>query len=166
MRYITLLPWLLFFSIYTLNAYIEIYERNKTKLKTWFHKNFWKMFRLDILLLIIIFIFFLKYKNNTVNIMLFFMINLYLFINSLYDIVPNKNTKKIIKQLLISFLLVVLIPFLFYYFTKNFVFTCLIMFAYTFFAYIIVILLKKISIFWGLFSSKRKKRIKSSCYFI
>jgi len=146
MRYIAILPWLLFFSVYSYNIFIKIYEKNKNNLKTWFKKNFLKMFRIDMLILIAIFIFFLQFNNATVNIMLFFMINLYLFVNCFYDEQKSKNPKKIIIQHLIPFLLVVLIPFLFYFLTKKFVTTCLIMFGYSFFAYIIVILIKKISV--------------------
>jgi len=115
------------------------------------------MFRFDMLVLIGIFIFFLRHNNNTVNMMLFFMINLYLFVNCLYDEQKSKNTKKIILKHLFPFLLVISIPILFYLLTKKFVPTCLIMFGYSFFAYIIVILIKKISVCFDTIFIKKKK---------
>jgi len=157
MRYIALLPWILFFSVYSLNIFIRLYENNKDDLKTWFKNNLLKMFRIDMLILIAIFIFFLQYNNNTVNIMLFFMINLYLFINCLYDEQQSKNRKKIILKHLFPYCLVIAIPILFFIFTRRFVPTCLIMFSYSFFAYIIVILVKKISVFFEVIFKKRKK---------
>jgi len=160
MQYIALIPWLLFFSVYSLNIFIKLYEKNKDDLKIWFKNNFIKMFRIDMLILIIIFIYFIRYENNTVNIMLFFMINLYLFINCFYDELKSKNRKKIILKHLLPYLLVISIPILFYIFTGRFVTTCLIMFGYSFFAYIIVILIKKISVFFATIFKKKKKLIK------
>ena len=141
MAYLAILPWILFFPIYSYFIYYGIKENNSKDLLKWMNNNFFKMFRFDILLLIIIFINFIRYNNYAVNLMLFFMTNLYLFINILYDYTPPKKIK-VNYKVLIVYLILILIPIMYYLVFKKFVITSLIMFAYTFLAYFIVIDIK------------------------
>lgn len=150
MNYLTLIPWFLFFIFYSYYIYLEISAQKTYNYRKWIDENFWKIFRFDTLFLIAIFIFFIRYKNNFVNLMLFFAINLYLLINILYEL-PKKEKFKIPLTTLISFLIILFIPLIIYFLTKSFVITTLVMFGYTFFAYIIVIVIKK----WEISHKKR-----------
>ncbi len=140
MNYLLFIPWILFFSLYSLNAYKVIY-RKKTKINLkWINKNFFKIFRFDVLLLMGIFIYFSTYRNITVIKMLFFMINLYLFVNTIYDVKINKK-RNIDWPMIIIYILIISIPIIYYYFTKKIIMTFMIMFGYVFFTYIINILI-------------------------
>ena len=145
MSYLALFPWILFYTAYSWHIYLDIKEEEAKDLFKWMKLNFWKMFRIDILLLIAIFIYFVRFDNHAVDLMLFFMINLYLFINILYEIPAKQKKVKINLLILLPYLLIISLPIIYYIFTKNFVYTSFIMFGYTFLAYIIVILVKILS---------------------
>ena len=145
MSYLALLPWLLFFPTYSFHIYLEINEKGTRELIKWGKKNFFKMFRLDILLLISLFVYFLTHNHNTVNLMLFFMINLYFFVNMLYETKFKGKFRELNVQMVVIYIFVILIPVIFYLITRNFVVTSLIMFGYSFFAYFILIDIKILS---------------------
>lgn len=114
---------------------------NTTK---WVRKNIFKVFHFDSLILFAIYIYFNSIYHNSsqlwlVNILLFGVINLYLYLNSFYD--KNRINDKIhtddISSILIV-LLVSLIPIFYYASSKNVSITYYIMFGYIFFNYIVV----------------------------
>ena len=139
MSYLAMLPWFLFYLTYS--YYIDDDLRGEKDVLKWVKKNFWKMFRFDNLFLIIIFIYFIRYHNQTVNIMLFFMINFYMFINILYD----RQNPKIKFGIIVPYFIVALVPIICYLIFKNFVLSSLIMFGITFFAYLIAIKVRLLS---------------------
>ena len=146
MAYFIFIPWILFFLLYSLNAYYEISaSKNKSGFK-WLGKNIFRAFRLDNLLLIGVFLIFLRYNNQTVTMLLFFMINLYLLVNILYELHEKTKRKKVNnKFLVIEYIFITTLPIISHVITKNFELTCLIMFTYVFLSYLLAILLINLS---------------------
>lgn len=145
--YLTFIPWLLHFALISKNS-LRMQQKNKLS-KKWLKKNFFKIFEFDKLILTGIFIYFsLLYPDANqiwlVEIMLFGVINLYLYINDFYNKNKTKqfsyNTKELIIILLIS-----LIPIIFFSITKNQNITYYIMFAYNFFNFLIIYICKILS---------------------
>lgn len=116
---ITFIPWFL--------AYISsiIFNLNKECYRTLsidnIKKNFWKIFRIDNLVLLICFFIFASFKKSFVNKYLFPVMCLYLFVNSFYEKTSlEKNFfKKYFWELLILFILM-FIPFGFYLVQQRF----------------------------------------------
>ncbi len=139
--YLTFIPWLLYFSSLCNNAIKDLKENKVTK--KWIKENIFKIFHFENIILFAIFIYFSAYYHNAdqiwlVDVLLFSAINLYLFFNRYYD--KNRNKGKIgtndISTILIL-LLITLIPFIYYVSKRNHVVTYYILFAYSFFNYII-----------------------------
>ncbi len=143
--YLTFGPWLLFFGRLIKMALKE--TKNKKLDYVWFKKHFSTIMHFDIIILILLFIYFAIYNDTFVDKMLFSVMNLYLFVNTFYDKrnISNKSLdKKDILPGLIIFL-ISLIPFLLYNFKIiNLVTTYIILFIYAALAYILVILIRKI----------------------
>lgn len=147
--YLTFIPWLLYFSSVCKNA-IKDLKRVKVN-KEWIRKNIFKIFHFENIILFGIFIYFsanYKHANQIwlVDILLFSAINLYLFFNRYYD--KNRNDSKIgtgdVSTILII-LLLISIPLIYYVSTHNYVNTYYILFAYSFFNYLIVFIAKSIN---------------------
>lgn len=142
--YITFIPWILNYSMSIRNA---IKSTKNTKIDSkWFKKNISKMIHIESLLLIAVFIYFTKFDNNTVNKMLFSVINLYFFINAFYD-KRAESAKKIEVSDLSTILITIIlsfIPLIVYLKTSNLTVTYYLDFAYVFFSYLIVLLARNI----------------------
>ena len=159
--YVTFLPWLLYFIIYSIKGIKDTKGVKRKTYFTWLKKHFFQMFRFDTLVLIAVFLYFIKFENSMVDKMLFFAINLYLFVNSIYDkSFKNKNKIEFSELTLVVILLIITtVPFIYYYRHHELINTYNIMFAYTFFSYIIVILAKLLNMpIVRLFNSIRKKK--------
>lgn len=142
---ITFIPWVLFFlksGIYNLNN--SNYEKMSWK---YLKNNFFKIFRIDTLFLIIAFYYFSSYGKDFVDKYLFAVMALYLLMNSFYDR-KEKIKKGFVREKFINiilFLIVMIVPFFIYFGKHNLVLTYKIMLFYIFFQYIIIIAINYIS---------------------
>jgi len=145
--YLSFLPWVLYFILHTAKAIRETKLVKKTEYFKWLKSHFFQIFRLDNLVLIAVFLYFVKHHNDLVDKMLFSSINLYLFVNSIYDKSPGSVNKVSRSELtlIIILILITTIPFIYFSKTNNLQLTYKIMFGYTFFAYFIVIISKIIN---------------------
>lgn len=145
--FLTFIPWILYFISL---SKIALKDFHSFKLnKKWIKNNILKIFQFDKLILITIFIYFsILYPDANqvwlVEIMLFSVINLYLYINNIYNKTRNKISKDDFKEGLIILLFMV-IPIIIFSITKNQSLTYYIMFAYSFFNYLIVFLSIKLN---------------------
>ena len=147
--YLSFIPWIFYLFNMSKNALKDL-KHNEPSLK-WFIKNIFKIFRFDTIILLLIYIFF-SYINTDasqlwlVKLLLFAGINLYLFINSYYD--KNKIKEKIktddVSTILIL-LFITFIPILLFMSTEDYTISYYIMFAYSFFNYLIIYIAKKIN---------------------
>ncbi len=137
---LTFIPWLCYYVTYC-NIAIQELKKKKFNYK-YFKENYFRLFRLETLLLMSIFIYFTKYDNNIVNMMLFGVINLFLFINLFYD--NRYQNKKIIKKIdfyfILPLIIISLIPFTIYFINQNLTFLYYCLFSYVFLAYLVVCL--------------------------
>lgn len=147
--YLTFIPWLLYFVSVTKND-IKDLKGQKVNLR-YVKENFLKIFHLDMIILIAIFVFFCKYYKTVsqiwlVKVLLFSAINLYLYTNTYYD--KNKSHNIIgtedISTILIMIILI-LIPLTFYAISNHYTITYYILFGYSFFHYILSIISKTIN---------------------
>lgn len=142
---ITFIPWILFFlksGIYNLNN--SNYETLSWK---YLKNNFFKIFRIDTLFLIIAFYYFSSYGKDFVDKYLFAVMALYLLMNSFYD-KKEKIKKGFVREKFINiilFLIVMIVPFFIYFGKHNLVLTYKIMLFYIFFQYIIIIAINYVS---------------------
>ena len=138
--YLTFMPWLIVFIIYTFfNLNNEHYQKFNFKYLT---KNFFKIFRIDLLFLIIVFYYFTSYKLDFVSMYLFAVMNIYLFVNSFYEH-KNKLKPLFFKSNLLNLILlflISLIPFLIFIIKEDLILTYKIMLLYLFLEYPILII--------------------------
>ncbi len=146
---LSFVPWLLFFLYKCKNTLKDL--KNKRLTGEWIKKNLLNLFHFDNLILFGIFLFFCKtFKDSNqiflTKVLLFSCINLYLFINQLYE---KKHHKTILGVEDISTILIIillsLIPIVFYTITGHYTIAYYIMFGYNFGNFIIVYLSKKIN---------------------
>lgn len=142
---VTFIPWVLIFvlsAIYNINN--EDYINFSGK---YLKKNFFKIFRLDVLFLVGVFFYFASFKKVFVDKYLFPVICIYLFVNYFYE--NKKSIKKSFwkqnKLELLLLFIVILIPFLVYFKLNNLGLTYKIMLLYLFLEYIIIVVIKKIA---------------------
>lgn len=145
--FLTFIPWILYFISLSKIALKDFHSYKLNK--KWLKKNILKVFQFDKLILIAIFIYFsLLYPDANqvwlVEIMLFSVINLYLYINNIYNKTRNKVSKEDVKEILFI-LLFMIVPIIIFSITKNQSLTYYIMFGYSFFNYLIVFLSVKLS---------------------
>lgn len=162
--YSTFVIWLLYYLLLCKNALKEISFDKETKYLKWLKKNFYNVFKIMTLLLIMLFIYFMKFNNELVNKILFFTINLYLYIDLIYVDANTKKKLKFNKSNKIIFALLIIastIPFIYYFFTHNLAITYLFLFLYSYFSYFLVLIMqiaeKKITKYS---KNKQKKRRK------
>lgn len=143
--FVTFIPWLLIFTTSIIN---NLNNKNWTQFSwKYFKQNFFKIFRLDTLILVIAFYYFASFDKEFVDKYLFAVICIYMFVNSFYE--ERKRLKKgffknnWLTLALIS--LIMLIPFLVYYIKNNLIFTYKIMLLYLFLEYIIIMMCSYIS---------------------
>ena len=142
----TFIPWIINFYANLLDIYRSLDYQDLTAIE-WLKKNFFKEFRIDALILILIFIYFSNFDKLFVCKYLFLVMNLYFWINNLYDKkAPIKiftcikdNYKEMLIINIISFT-----PFVYYYFYHNLISTYLALFAITFLNFILIILIRLI----------------------
>lgn len=143
--YLTFIPWILFYGKLIKMALKE--TKNKKLDSKWFRKNFSTIIHFDIIILILLFVYFASFKDTFVNEMLFSVMNLYLFVNTFYDKRSNLNKvldkKDILPSIIILFISIV--PFILYEFKIIKLSTIyLLSFLYAALAYIIVIIIRKV----------------------
>ena len=160
--YLTFIPWILFYSSAVKNSIM--YLKNIEFNFYWLKNNIFKAFHFkDLILYGILFYFTSSYYKSSqiwlVSILLFTMINLYLFINSFYD--KHRSNEKITSKdlsLIIVISLISLIPIIFYVFTRKYIVTYYILLAFNFLNFIIVALSKMIIKFLTkIFSSNKNE---------
>lgn len=146
---LTFIPWFMFYSNSIKNSlkYLKDIDFNSE----WLKKHLFQVFHFNDLILYGIFVYFTSnyYKSNQiwlVSILLFTVINIYLYINSFYD--KNRSKNKInyndLSQLLIILFLSI-IPVVYYILTKEYIITYYILFGFNFFNFIIVLLARYIN---------------------
>lgn len=144
---ITFIPWLLFFIVSILNNLNN--KDYKTFSLKYLKKNFFKIFRIDTLFLIIAFYYFSSFGKEFVDKYLFAVMCLYLFMNSFYE-KKEKIKKDFFKKNFLNLVLlfiVMLIPFTVYFIKQKLVLTYKIMLLYLYFEYIMILLVNYISKF-------------------
>lgn len=144
--FLTFIPWLFYFISISENALKDLKQNKVTK--KWIKENILKIFHFENLILFGLFIYFAQNYTGAnqlwlVKVLLFSVINLYLYINKFYDknSIKDKLTTEDISTILII-LLITLIPIIFYSSTKMYTTTYYIMFGYSFFNYLIVYISK------------------------
>lgn len=143
------IPWLLYFFSLCKNTLKDI-KTNEIN-KEWIKDNFLKVFHLDNLILFGLFIIFVSIYRNSgkifiTKLLLFSSINLYLLANRYYD--KNKHKYNIGNEDISTILIIViisLIPISVYNITGWYTVSYILMFAFAFFNYFIVIVAKKIN---------------------
>ena len=142
---LSFIPWILYFLSYSINL---IKELRSVKLdKNFIKDNILKLLKFDKTILIIIFILFsLIYRKadqiKLIRILLFAAINLYLFLHCIYDKKRiTEPLKKKENKIVIIISILMLIPIIFYFLHKKYTITYYLMFAFSFFNPIIVLLL-------------------------
>ncbi len=140
---LTFIPWILYL-VSSSSRVIKEFRGQKIN-KEFFKNNLFNLFRLDTIVLVLVFIFFsVTYPSADqiwlIRVLLFISINLYLLLNSIYD---KKNKEKLEKkEYNIIFLLVILmlIPIVFYLISKKYTTAYYIMFGYSVLNGLIVLL--------------------------
>lgn len=140
---LTFIPWILYL-VSSSSRVIKEFRGQKIN-KEFFKNNLFNLFRLDTIVLVLVFIFFsVTYPSADqiwlIRVLLFISINLYLLLNSIYD---KKNKEKLVKkEYNIIFLLVILmlIPIVFYLISKKYTTAYYIMFGYSVLNGLIVLL--------------------------
>ncbi|MCM1053727.1 MAG: hypothetical protein NC483_07125 [Ruminococcus sp.] len=144
---ITFIPWLLLFCVSSIN-YLKDKKTQEFNIK-YLKKNFFKIFRLDTLFLIVVFFYFAYFNKEFVLKYLFAVMCMYLFVNSFYEYKPSLN-KEFFKNNFINIILLlifILIPFIIYFTTHKLELTYKIMLLFYFLEYFINILVISISKF-------------------
>ena len=142
---ITFIPWIFVYIIFMINN-LNNKDYDKISLK-YIKKNIFKIFRLDILILLIAFFYFASYNKLFIDKYLFAVMCIYMGINSFYE-KKEKIKKVIFKEKYINIivsLIIMLLPLIFYYIKGNVEITYKIMFLYLFFQYILTIIINYIS---------------------
>ena len=136
--YLTFIPWLLFFGKLVKMALKE--TKNKKLDSKWFKEHFSTIIHFDIIILILLSIYFSIYNDSFVDMMLFSVMSFYDKRNT-----PNRKLDKrdILPSIII--LIISIIPFLLYIFKViKLVTVYIILFIYAALAYLLVILIRKI----------------------
>ncbi len=147
--YITFFLWLIYFLSICSNA-MKIKIKKVNNYKKWLIKNYKKYFNIPSIILLILYIIFSLFNNSIVNILLFFTIILYLYVNFLND---NKNTSKSFNNIdnpkffYIIFIFVLILPFEYYFLYNNLKIIYLWLLIYNFLAYYLVVAIKYIALF-------------------
>lgn len=153
--YLTFITWILYYSRVCSYA---IKDTKKIKITlSWLKKNIFKMFHIDMIILIGIFIYFVSYEQDLVTKMLFSTINIYLFVNSFYDTRRTSKIKTIKSEnnVIIATFIISLLPIIYYFITKELTNTYYIMLGYSFFYYIVVFICRFIIKIFGFKNEKR-----------
>ncbi len=143
-KYITFLTFLPWIAVYMIGIIRNLNNENYKDFNfKYLKKNFFKIFRLDLLFLIGVFFYFASFKKEFVDKYLFAVMNIYLFVNSFYE-KREAREKGFYKNNLFSLIILVLlifIPFLVYFIKHNLVLTYKIMLLYLFFEVVFIIVI-------------------------
>ncbi len=130
--FLTFIPWIFMFIISIIkNLNNDNYLKFSFK---YLRKNIFKIFRLDMLFLIVVYFYFSNFDMEFVDKYLFVVMNIYLFVNSFYD--QKLDIKKdFFKNNLFNLVLLFLVmvgPFLVYFKTKdlNLVYKIMLLYLY------------------------------------
>jgi hypothetical protein len=138
--YLSIIPWLLYYSVSIFKTLIDLDKY-----------NVFSLFRFDSIILILIFAYFVSFNKSFVIEMLFATMNLYLFINRLYEKNMNHpNLKKIIFNNKLLLLFIYIITFILIFILESYLklaYFYYTLFALSFFINTFIYLLKKIKIF-------------------
>ncbi len=143
--YMTFIPWILYFIKNSFAILKELKEAQKMGYSKWFRKNFYKIFRIDTLLLLALFFYFAKFNMAIVNKLLFTVIHLYMWVNTFYD--NNENKEHLSKDDIgpcIILLIWMLVPIIWFEKALTQVEVYKLMCIFTFFTFVFVILVKLI----------------------
>lgn len=138
--YLSVIPWIFYYSINIFKTLIDIDKKRALSL-----------FRFDSVILILIFMYFVYFNKTFVIQMLFATMNLYFFINRLYEKNINRNNiKKVYKKnrglLGVLYLFMILFIIVLERFLKlSYFYYCL--FGLSFFINVIIYGLKRLKIF-------------------
>lgn len=138
--YLSVIPWIFYYSI---NIFKTLIDMDK--------KRTLSLFRFDSVILILIFIYFVYFNKTFVIQMLFATMNLYFFINRLYEKnINRKNIKNVFKKnkclLTVLYIFMILFIVVFERLLKlSYFYYCL--FALSFFINVIIYGLKRLKIF-------------------
>lgn len=147
--YITFIPWLLYYFYNVFNALKII--KNKNVNISWVKNHLFQIFHFNDLMLYGIFFYFTGLYGDAeqiwlVSVLLFSVINLYLFINSFYDVYRSKNKLGVSDlSLILLVILTTAIPLIYYVSTKEYIWTYYILFIFGFCHYPIAILVKSLN---------------------
>lgn len=136
---LTFIPWIaIFFKSIITNLNNLNYQ---TFSWSYLFKNIFKIFRLDILLLVIVFFYFSSFDKSFVDKYLFSAMCIYMFLNSFYEEKNclNKNFYQDNWLKLLIILIIMFIPFIIYYIYSNLKLTYQIMLMYLFLEYLIIL---------------------------
>jgi hypothetical protein len=138
--YLSIIPWLFYYSI---SIYKTLIDLDKYSV--------FYLFRFDSIILILIFAYFVSFNKTFVIEMLFATINLYLFINRLYEKnMTHPRLKKVILDNKLLLLFIYILTFILIFFLEKYLklsYFYYVLFALSFFVNTIVFLLKKLKIF-------------------
>lgn len=157
---LTFIPWILYF-LSSSSRTIKDFRRQKIN-KQFLKENILKLFRFDNMILIGLYIYFsLTYPDADqiwlIRVLLFASINLYLLLNSIYDKKNKDSLEKKEKNIIFMLAVLILIPLIYYAFTRHYKITYYIMFGYSFFNGIIVLIC---TMLYKKFKTKKKKHEK------
>jgi hypothetical protein len=138
--YLSIIPWLFYYSI---SIYKTLIDLDKYSV--------FYLFRFDSIILILIFAYFVSFNKTFVIEMLFATINLYLFINRLYEKnMTHPRLKKVVLDNKLLLLFIYIFTFILIFFLEKYLklsYFYYVLFALSFFVNTIVFLLKKLKIF-------------------
>lgn len=143
---LTFIPWI---AIFLKNIITNLNNPTYQKfLGPKFLPKIFKIFRLDTLLLVLVFFYFSSFDKAFVDKYLFPVICIYLFLNSFYaeKIPQNKNFFQDNWLKLFIILIIMLLPFLIYFIYGNLKLTYQIMLLYLFLEYLIIFFSHSLSI--------------------
>ena len=157
---LTFIPWILYF-LSSSSRTIKDFRRQKVN-KQFIKENILKLFRFDNIILIGLYVYFsLTYPDADqiwlIRVLLFASINLYLLLNSIYDKKNKGNLEKKEKNIIFMLAVLILIPIIYYAFTRRYKITYYIMFGYSFFNGILVLLC---TMLYKKFNKKKKRNEK------
>lgn len=145
--YITFIPWVLYYSKSIINGIKS--TKDVKSIKIWYKKNKGRLIPFESLLIIAVYVYFSLHNNTAVIKLLFAVINLYFFINTFYDSRVDNNKK--LTTMDISPILIAIIlsfaPFIYFIKTNNLRITYYILYGYSFFSYLVVVLSRLIDKF-------------------
>lgn len=137
--------WLIYLFLYT-SKEINIKNKETGSYAGYVKEHFVDIFRLDKLLLIVVFYFYTKFENASVTIYLFDTIMLFFLVNILYDKIKWRNISFLKEKMNYLLMLVVgIMPIVVYFVTENSFMSLMIVLLICYFYPLLFILFNKIN---------------------